>query len=585
MDALKWFYGFFKPVVSKYVLGLFLVTLTIMLAFVNPYVTGVLIEDVVQNGHYEIFWPLVITMITATLVRSIIRWNFLIIFEENSQKVLFSMRDFVYRNFMLQDFNFFSRNRTGDLLARQIGDMDAIRHILATLYAIYESVMLFVIALIMCFTVNKELALIIVCVLPFTFLLSIAQFLKTRPAFAKIRDCFSSLNSYVQENISGNRVVRAFAKEEYELEKFSVENRAYQQSQAEATKIWSNFIPTFEFLTNLLSVVLLYFGGTMVIEGTMSLGELVIVTGYLWMLNQPLRMAGWQINDIQKFLTSLEKIYSTVSVMPKISAPSNAVKNDEFKGNIEFKNVTYTPEDDDTFHMLKNVSFTINQGETVGIIGSTGSGKSTIVNLLSRFYDAKDGEILIDGIPIKEIDLQWLRGNIGMAMQDVFLFSDTIEGNIAYGDSKCPFEKVVWAASMAGAHNFIKDLPEGYDTIVGERGVGLSGGQKQRVSLARALLKKTPVLILDDTTSALDIETEHDVKTNLKSLNEDLTKIIIAYRISAIKDADKIIVLEKGKIVEIGNHDDLIKKQGYYNSIYEHQYGDFSKINNIDMSK
>lgn len=575
MEAFKWFYSFFKPYKKRYIFGLFLVTLATLLSFVNPYVIGIFVDDVMQKSNISMLKYVLIGLIGSTIIKTSIRWYYLVLFEQCSQDILYNMRDKVYRKFMRQDFSFFNRNRTGDLMSRQIGDMDAIRHFTATFFAIYEAIIYFVVALIMCFTVNVKIGLYMILVLPFTLVLTLIQFKHVEKYFARIRDCFSSLNSFVQENISGNRMVRAFAKEEYEIQKFNKENEAYRESQLESTRVWSNYIPIFEFLSNALTVVLMFVGGKMAIQGSITVGGLIVVYNYLWMLNYPLRMSGWYINDTQRFLTSLDKIYKTIKDQPKIRKPIEAVSKPNLYGDIEFKNVSYQPEDDKNFDILKNVSFSIKKGQTLGIIGATGAGKSTAVNLLCRFYDATDGEITIDGIPIKDIDIYWLRDNIGMAMQDVFLFSDTIEGNIAYGDPNCPFEKVEWAAKTTGAHDFIEKMPEGYDTIVGERGVGLSGGQKQRISLARALLKEPSILILDDTTSALDMETEHMIQENLKLLDKECTKVLIAYRISSIMEADLILVLDKGEIVERGTHEELLAQKGYYYSVFYHQYGDF----------
>ena len=292
------------------------------------------------------------------------------------------------------------------------------------------------------------------------------------------------------------------------------------------------------------------------------------------MLTVPLRFAGWWINDIHRFITSAEKIYATYSTEPDIKRPSRPVERKHFAGEVSFENVSYQADDAD---IISDISFKVKPGQTVGIIGSTGSGKSTIMNLLCRFYDASNGEVRVDGINVKDLDLYDLRDNIGIAMQDVFLFSDTIEGNIAYGRPNCSFEEVKKAAKMADANLFIQNMPEGYDTIVGERGVGLSGGQKQRISLARALLKDPSILILDDTTSAVDMETESYIQKQLKNIEKDCTIFIIAYRISSIKDADLILVMDKGRIIEQGTHDELVKAGGYYATAFHHQYGDFRK--------
>ena len=575
MESLKWFYSFFKPYKKRYIWGLFLVTVATLLSFVNPYVIGIFVDDVINAKNYYMLIYVLVGLIGSTIIKTSIRWRYLILFEQCSQDILYNMRDKVYRKFMRQDFAFFNKNRTGDLMSRQIGDMDSIRHFSATFFQYYEAIIYFVVALIMCFTVNIKIGLYMIIVLPFTLVLALFQFKHVEKCFAKIRDCFSSLNAFVQENISGNRMVRAFAKEDYEISKFNKENESYRESQIDATRVWSNYIPIFEFLSNALTVVLMFVGGKMAIDGNITTGELMVVYNYLWMLNYPLRMSGWYINDTQRFLTSLDKIHKTVKDRPNIRKPIEAVSKPDLHGDIEFKNVSYQPEDDQNFDILKNVSFSIKKGQTLGIIGATGAGKSTAVNLLCRFYDATAGEITIDGIPIKDIDIYWLRDNIGMAMQDVFLFSDTIEGNIAYGEPNCTFEKVEWAAKTAGAHDFIQKMPEGYETIVGERGVGLSGGQKQRISLARALLKEPSILILDDTTSALDMETEHMIQENLKALDKECTKILIAYRISSIMDADLILVLDKGEIVESGTHEELLAQKGYYYSVFHHQYGDF----------
>ena len=567
---MKWFWGFLRKYRFKLLGGLILTTFISVLAIVNPYVSGMIVDDVIQGGQYDLLWKLVLILLLVTLVRGALRFFYQVIFEVCSQGVLYDMRDVVYRRLLTEDFAFYSKKKTGDLMSRQTGDMEAIRHFVAyIIYQVYENILLFCFALFMIFTVNVKLALCMLIVLPFTAITTAKQSKEVRPTFQRIRDCFSSLNAFVQENVSGNRVVKAFAKEDFEIEKFNKENDAYMDAQLNSSKVWMKYLPIFEVLAYVLNVVLMLYGGWMVITGEMTIGNLVTVNGYLWMLNAPLRMAGWWVNDTHRFITSVEKIYTTYVEEPLVKMPPVPVSRKHMEGNVEFKDVSYTADDED---IVKDISFSVKKGQTVGILGSTGAGKSTIMNLLCRFVDATSGEVLVDGVNVKDWNLYDLRDNIGMAMQDIFLFSDTIEGNIAYGRPNCTFEEIHEAAVMADANHFIKAMPEGYNTIVGERGVGLSGGQKQRISLARALLKKPSILILDDTTSAVDMETESYIQQQLGKLNGQCTIFVIAYRISSIKDADQILVMDNGRIIEHGTHQELLAKHGRYYQLYTLQY-------------
>ena len=581
MTPIKWVYSFLKKYRAKMAAGLLMTTGIALLTIVSPYLSGIIVDDVIGKGNRKLLPVMITCLIGVTILKGILRFSSQVMFEICSQGVLFSMRDAVYRKLLQEDFSFYNKNRTGDLMSRQTGDMDAIRHFIAyVIYAVYENILLLTFALLMIFTVNVKLAFCMLAVLPFTAFATYAQSKRVRPAFRRIRQQFSSLNTFVQENISGNRVVKAFAKEDFEISKFNRENDSYREAELNASKIWMKYVPIFEFLSNILTVVLMLYGGYMVIAGEITMGAMVTVNGYLWMLTVPLRMAGWWINDIHRFITSAEKIYATYSQEPDIKEPCKPVCRKHFDGDVEFRNVSYQADDAD---IITDVSFQVKKGQTVGIIGSTGSGKSTIMNLLCRFYDVSKGEVLVDGVNVKDLDLYDLRDNIGMAMQDVFLFSDTIEGNIAYGRPNCSFEEVKRAAKMADANLFIQNMPDGYDTIVGERGVGLSGGQKQRISLARALLKDPSILILDDTTSAVDMETESYIQNQLKKIEKNCTIFIIAYRISSIKDADLILVMDRGRIVEQGTHEELVAAGGYYATAFRHQYGSFQETNSGEV--
>lgn len=550
--------------------GMALVTILAVAALTGPCISRLIVDNVIQGGQHELMGPLIGLLVGLVVVKGVCRVTSQVLFETSSQGVLFMMRDKVYRKLLQEDFAFYNKNRTGDLMSRQTGDMDAIRHFVAyVIYTVYENVLYFVLSIVMIFQTNMPLAFCMVLVLPLSALTVLKQQSRVKPAFKRCRDAFSSLNAFVQENISGNRVVKAFAKEDYEMEKFAAENDKYREAELGASEIWKKYVPVFEFLSYLLMIILMLVGGVMVIKGQMTMGGLVAVNGYLWMLTTPLRMAGWWVNDIQRFTTSVEKIYDTYSAEPDVKCPKQAVKRKHLEGNIAFRNVSYSAEDED---ILQQIDFEVEKGQTVGIIGTTGSGKSTLINLLCRFYDVTEGEVLVDGINVKDMDLYDLRDNIGIAMQDVFLFSDTIEGNIAYGKPECSFEQVKKAAKMADANLFIQEMPEGYDTMVGERGVGLSGGQKQRISLARALLKEPAILVLDDTTSAVDMETESYIQKQLENINHSCTIFIIAYRISSIMDADQIFVLDQGKIIERGTHRELLSQGGYYATVYKHQF-------------
>lgn len=577
MTPFKWFNKFLKKYWLRMIVGLLIITVVSVMSVINPKVLGFLVDDVIVGGKHEFLGKCLTVLIGVSLFREFFQYIALMCFETASQGVLYDMRFEVYKKLLNEDFTFYNKNRTGDLMSRQTGDMDAVRHFVAyVIYNIYRNTIWLVSALVMIFTVNVKLALMFVVVLPFSALTVYLQMKAVRPAFGKVRQCFSSLNAYVQENIAANRVVRAFAKERFEMNRFEKENEAYRQSEIDASKVWQKFVPIFEFLATVINVILMIYGGWLVIKGEMSFGDFVTVNGYLWMLTGPLRMMGWLINDAMRFNASIDKIYATYKAEPVVKLPEHPVVKQDMKGEIEFDHVNYSTDGE---NILKDISFKVANGKSLGIIGNTGSGKTTIMNLLCRFYDVTDGSIKVDGTDVREYELHNLRDNIGMAMQDVFLFSDTIEGNIAYGDPECPFEKVEKAAKIADADGFIREMEDGYDTIVGERGMGLSGGQKQRISLARAILKDPAIIILDDTTSAVDMETETQIQQSLKSVTADRTLLIIAYRISSVKDCDNIIVMNEGRIIETGTHDELVAKNGYYASVFHHQYGDFMNSN------
>lgn len=572
MDSVKWIWKFTKIFKWRMVVGIILVLFVTLLNLINPYLSGVIVDKVIINGDKKILIPLLLIMIGVILVKSIIRYYYQMNFEHVSQNIIFNLREDIYKRLQELDFDFYNQNRTGDIMARMTGDMDAVRHFLAwVVYQVLENATIFIFAVGFMAYINLKFTLIMIAITPIIGYFAYKMTIEVKGTFSAIREQFAKLNSVVQENISGNRVVKAFSREGYEIQKFTKENVGYREKNIESARIWEKYLPVLDSLAGMLSVVMILAGGIMVINKSLSLSDLIVFNGLIWALNNPMRMAGWLINDIQRFNASANKIHGLLETETKIKTPKSASVHG-IKGNVQFKNVSFGYEDGE---VIKNVSFEARPGQTIGIIGPTGSGKSTLVNLICRFYDVTEGEVLIDGVNVKEWDVRKLRNNIAVAMQDIFLFSDTIEGNIAYGVPEAPMERVRQVAGLAGAHEFITEMPEGYDTIVGERGVGLSGGQKQRIALARALLKNPAVLILDDTTSAVDMETEHEIQKALKTVFSSRTNFIIAHRISSVKNADLILVVDDGEIIERGRHEELLSKKGYYYSVYSNQLGNF----------
>lgn len=574
MDNLRWIFGYLKNYKYKYIFALLLVLFTCAINMVNPFISGKIVDKVLGENETNLLLPLITVMISIVVFKGIIAYIYQMILEKISQDILFKIRKDLYDKLMELDINFYSKVKTGDLMARMTGDTDAIRHFVAwVVYNIISSITTFCFAIISMMYVNATLTIFMLLISPLIGLLTYKMSKEISPTFHNIREAYSKLNSIVQENISGNRVVRAFGREKFEIDKFNVENKNYKERNLDTIKVTRKYIPKLEFLSNSLSVVMILVGGILVATNKITFGELIIFNSLLWALNNPMRMCGYLINDTQRFIASSEKIIELLKTESSIKNNEKTINLRKFKGNIRFENVSL---DIDGRRVINNVSFEANAGQTIGLVGHTGSGKSLIINLLSRFYDATEGEIYIDGINIKDIELDTLRGNIATAMQDIFLFSDTVKDNIAFSNPKASFSEIKKISKKAQAHNFIKNLEDGYETIIGERGVGLSGGQRQRVSLARAMMKDASIFVLDDVTSAVDMETEKKIQYELKNMEEKKTTFIIAHRISSLKQADLILVLDNGEIVERGTHDELIREHGYYSNIFYTQYGNLN---------
>ncbi|MBR7021209.1 MAG: ABC transporter ATP-binding protein [Lachnospiraceae bacterium] len=523
----------------------------------------------------ETIYTLLTLMVGLTLFRVIVVYLDCMAYERVSQGTLFRIRNFLYNKIQRQDMKFYSTYRTGDLMTRVTGDLDAVRHNIAwVIRCIVESITLFCSAAVYFFLIDVVLALCIVSIAPLIFFIVFKFRRKVAPMHKALREKLAGMNTDAQENISGNRVVKAFAREEYEKEKFDKSNMDYRDTNIKTQMVWLKFFPFVELIANALPVILLMVGGVFIINGRISMGDYTAFSLLIWAIANPMRMMGNIMNEFQRFSAASDKIMEIYYSEAEIVDHPDAIAHPErFEGKVEFDHVSFQYEDG-KLPVLKDITFTAEPGETVAIIGETGCGKTSLIQMIPRFYEPNSGSVRVDGVPVENYKLTDLRKNIGLATQDVLLYSDTIEGNIAYGAMALTAEEVEKYARYSAASDFIHHMPEGYDTIVGERGVGLSGGQKQRISLARALAIRPSILILDDTTSAVDMETEKQIQHSLRNLDFPCTKIIIAQRISTTKFCDKILVLKDGRIIESGNHRELVEADGYYAELVKLQLGE-----------
>ncbi len=578
MFLFKWLWKNMKGCRGIYILALCLTVVCQSMYIITPYFTQQITDTFIVNEnallnlqeHTDTLIFMLASMVGFTLVRCGIQYGSNMMYEHSSQMLIYRVRKVLFDKIENQDAAFYNVYRTGDIMTRVTSDLDMVRHSIAWIIkTMVECVVLFSASLIFFFTMDWLMALCLIALTPVILFITWLFKRKAGPMYVDLREKLSRMNTAAEENISGNRVVKAFAREDYEISQFDKYSQEYSKANKKAAFVWLKFFPFLETTAQSLSVVMLVAGGLFVVFGRISLGQYAAFSGLIWTLSNPMRTLGNIVNDLQRFSASANKIIEIYYGSPRIVDRNDAVdKPGRFDGKVEFDHVSFSYGDT---KVLDDISFTVEPGQTVVIMGETGSGKTTLAELIPRIYDVQGGEVRVDGVNVSRLKLKQLRHNIGFATQDVLLYSDTIDGNISFGDSGMSEEDVVKYAKAADADNFVRKLSDGYETIVGERGVGLSGGQKQRISLARALAVKPAVLILDDTTSAVDLETEKHIQNSLANLDFPCTKIIIAQRISTAKYADKIIVLKDGKILEQGTHDELIKNSGYYREVYDLQ--------------
>ncbi|MGI5959344.1 MAG: ABC transporter ATP-binding protein [Massiliimalia sp.] len=580
MAQLLWVWDNLNRLKRTYICCLFSTAILAFMQLINPIISQKIVDDVLlklpeyQNNLQPLIhtlYQLVIAMILFTLLRTTMQYLSIVTYEQVAQKFLFQIKNELFDKLQSQDTRFYSQTRTGDLMTRLTGDMDMIRHTICwVVRMLIECVVLFVAVAIYMFSKDVLFALSMMIVTPFIFLATRMFSKQAGPMYVALREKLSLLNTRAQENIAGNKVVKAFAREQYEEEVFDQKNNDYREANLAATMVWLKFYPAIEGLSQAMMISVLLVGGLFLMSGRISSGTFLAFNSLSWALSNPMRTLGMLMNDLHRFFASCDKIIELYYSQPDIRNSKKITRSSgTIRGKISFQDACVTMHGTS---VLDHINLEIEPGETLVIMGSTGAGKTTLINTIARFVDLSQGKLLIDGTPVKEYDLHFLRKNIGLANQDVFLFSDTIEGNIAYGNLDMSMDDVYHFANMAEA-TFIERTEQGYDTLIGERGTGLSGGQKQRIALARALATRPSILILDDTTSAVDMETEKAIQQHLKSLGHTCTKIIIAQRISTAKNADKIAVMDQGKIIEYGTHEELLQKNGYYKEVYDLQCG------------
>lgn len=564
-----------------YVFALICMIISTSLDMLSPQITKRIIDDVITGGNMALLPKLLLCILIIGAGRCIFGYLKELTFDLVSSKIAANIRRNLFRHVQSLSVQFFDKTNTGELMSRIKDDVDKIWNALGFVGMLLIEVVLYTSIVLYCMiNLSPKLTIIPLIAMPIVACIAIFMEKNLGKVYEEISEENAVLNTIAQENLAGVRTVKAFAREKFEIKKFLSHNKRYYDLNMRQSKVFVKYNPYFQFITKLLPVLIILFGGSMVIKGEITLGTLSAFIEYSNNIVWPMEMLGWLSNELASAFASNKKIKKILSETPIIKEATDVTELEKVNGSIEFEHVSFYQGEKS---ILSDVNFKLDAGKTIGIMGATGTGKTSIVNLLQRFYDVNEGIIKLDGVNIKDLSINQLRSSISLVMQDVFLFSDTVNENIKFGKKEfvCD-EEILHAVANAQAKDFIERMDRKYDTIIGERGVGLSGGQKQRISIARAIAKKTPILVLDDSTSALDMETEHMIQKALVELI-NTTKIIIAHRISAVRNADEIIILDEGTIAERGTHEELLQAKGLYYKTYMAQYGDYLTENEMPL--
>ncbi len=547
--------------------------IAVTLDMMGPRLMALVVDDVIVGGNIAELKYLLLGFLGVGIGRCVFQYVKEYTFDKNGIRISADMRRDLFRHVQGLSADFFDRTNTGELMARVKEDIDRIWDAIGYVGMLLIEVIYHTsIILISMYLLNWKLALLPTAAMVMCGTIALLMERKLGQVYEEISEENARLNTVAEENLAGVRTVKAFAREKHEIGKFLSHNKRYYELNMQQSRVFVRYYPFFSVVSKVLPILTILVGGGFVIKGQMTLGQMTAFVEYSTNIVWPMEMLGWLTNSFSAAVASNKKVHKIYEEKPTITENAEPVRIEQVAGKVCFDHVSFHKAD--MYEILHDISFTVEAGRTLGIMGATGAGKTSIVQLLQRMYDATEGAIFLDDVNIKELSLEQLRTSVSFVMQDVFLFSDTINDNIKLGKKeRLDFKTVRRASVQAQASDFIERMEETYDTVIGERGVGLSGGQKQRISIARALAKRDPILVLDDSTSALDMETEQMIQQTLREL-EGTTKIIIAHRISAVRHADEIIVLENGSIAERGTHEELLAKRGLYFETYESQYGD-----------
>ncbi len=573
MDTFRRILKWLKPYRRKLNLCIVLLTLVTALRMVVPYITEALVNRVLPQRDMGLLLQLCAALIFVTAIRSLMMYKRGMLIEDVSQSVVYDLRTGLYEHMQEFSYGFYDTNHIGEIMSRMTGDIEGVRVFIVTaVVGVVENLLMFIMSLIGMSLMSWQLTLFMVCFCPVVAYVAWRLQRRIRPAHMAVREQNAVLNTRTQENIAGVRVVKAFAREEHEKQAFSEDNQKVLHNNLQVTWIWSTFFPLMDMIASFAVPVLILAGSALVIHGDLQIGTLVGATGFVWMIIAPMRQVANFVNVTTNGLVSSEKLIYYMDLGSMIRSPEKPREIENREGLVDFDHVTFKYGDKAVLH---DIDLHVKPGQTIAVMGATGSGKSTVVTLLGRYYDVACGSVKVDGIDVREQNLKDLRSHIGVVMQETFLYSETIADNIRYGRPEASMEQVQAAARAAQAEEFILQMPQGYLTVIGERGLGLSGGQKQRVALARAILYDPSILVLDDATSAVDMETEAEIQKALGSVMKGRTTFIIAHRISSVRRADQIVVLQEGRIAERGTHRELLALNGLYASMYRDQTRDF----------